>query len=100
MRWLGIALPHETEQAIVTAPAPLSKSIDICRENLRQILTYVADDLPIGINAESVSINRDEIDASIDLFLALTEIVSRARRADGTMPRRSPDVLRGSFGSH
>jgi 5,10-methylenetetrahydrofolate reductase len=75
MRWLGIALPHETEQAIVTAPAPLSKSIDICRENLRQILTYVAEDLPIGINAESVSINRDEIDASIDLFLALTETV-------------------------
>jgi len=55
--------------------APLSKSIDICRANLRQILDHVDKELPLGVNAESVSINRDEIDASIDLFLALTEMV-------------------------
>lgn len=73
MRWLGIAVPHEIEQAIVTAPAPLSKSIDICRANLRQILNYVDEDLLLGVNAECLSINRDEIDASTDLFLAPTE---------------------------
>jgi hypothetical protein len=75
MKWLGIAIPSETEHAIMEAPAPLSKSIDICRANLREILNHVDEDLPLGVNAESVSINRDEIDASIDLFLALTEIV-------------------------
>jgi len=77
MKWLGIAIPSETERAIMEAPAPLSKSIDICCANLRQILNHVDKDLPLGVNAESVSINRDEIDASIDLFLALTEIVQR-----------------------
>ena len=53
----------------------MSKSIDICTANLRQILNSVDVDLPLGVNAESVSINRDEIDASIDLFLSLSEIV-------------------------
>jgi 5,10-methylenetetrahydrofolate reductase len=75
MKWLGIAIPPEAKQAIMTAPAPLSKSIDICRANLRQILDYVDQDLPLGINAESVSINRDEIDASIDLFLTLADTI-------------------------
>jgi 5,10-methylenetetrahydrofolate reductase len=86
MKWLGIAIPNETEQAIMTAPAPLSKSIDICTANLRQILNSVDVDLPLGVNAESVSINRDEIDASIDLFLALSEIVQSwsDRRYDAT----------------
>ena len=86
IKWLGIAIPNETEQAIVTAPAPLSKSIDICTANLRQILNSVDVDLPLGVNAESVSINRDEIDASIDLFLALSEIVQSwsDRRYDAT----------------
>lgn len=75
MKWLGVTIPRETEQAILTAPAPLSKSIEICRANLRQILNYVGEDLPLGVNTESVSINRDEIDASIDLCLALTETI-------------------------
>jgi len=74
MKWLGISIPSETEHAILAAPAPLSKSIDICRANLRQILDHVDEELPLGVNAESVSINRDEIDASIDLFLTLTEM--------------------------
>jgi hypothetical protein len=32
--------------------------------------------LPLGVNVESVSINRDEIDASIDLFHALREVMN------------------------
>lgn len=83
MKWLGIAIPSETEQAILTATAPLSKSIEICRANLRQILNYVDQDIPLGINAESVSINRDEIDASIDLFLTLTDTIQCWSRPHG-----------------
>ena len=33
--------------------------------------------IPIGVNVESVSINRDEIDASIDLAHALKEILDQ-----------------------
>lgn len=82
MKWLGIAIPEETERAILGSPAPLARSIEICSDNLRQILDqdYVHE-LPLGVNTESVSINKDEIDASIDLFHALNRVLDRSERA-------------------
>jgi 5,10-methylenetetrahydrofolate reductase len=80
LRWLGVNLPPETERAILGAPQPLAKSIDICRENLRRILSHdYAKTIPLGVNVESVSINRDEIDASVDLFHALVEVLAEKR---------------------
>src|SRR5574341_1104928 len=77
LRWLGVNVPPETERAILGAANPIAKSIEICRDNLRRILDapYAAD-IPLGINVESVSINRDEIDASVDLFHALKEVLA------------------------
>jgi hypothetical protein len=76
MRWLGVGIAPETMQAILDAPVPISKSIQICCDNLRAILDqeYVRH-LPLGINVESISINREEIDASIDLFHALQAVL-------------------------
>jgi hypothetical protein len=39
-----------------------------------------AQHLPLGINVESVSINREEIDASIDLFHALQNVLHSFRQ--------------------
>ena len=80
LRWLGVNLPPETERAILGAPSPLVKSIDICRDNLRRILAHdYARTIPLGMNVESVSINKDEIDASVDLFHALAEVLAEKR---------------------
>jgi hypothetical protein len=77
VRWLGVNVAPETERAILGASNPLAKSIEICRDNLRRILEQpYAAAIPLGVNVESVSINRDEIDASIDLFHALREVMS------------------------
>lgn len=74
LRWLGVNVAPQTERAILGAASPLAKSIQICRDNLRRILDRpYRDAIPLGVNVESVSINRDEIDASIDLFHALRE---------------------------
>lgn len=74
LRWLGINVAPETERAILGAASPLAKSIEICRDNLRRILDGpYREAIPLGINVESVSINRDEIDASIELFHVLRE---------------------------
>lgn len=74
LRWLGVSVAPETERAILGAPSPLAKSIEICRDNLRRILdASYSDAIALGVNVESVSINRDEIDASVDLFHALKE---------------------------
>jgi hypothetical protein len=77
LRWLGVNVSSETERAILGAASPLAKSIEICRDNLRRILDGpYAGHVPLGVNVESVSINRDEIDASIDLFHALREVMA------------------------
>ena len=76
LRWLGVNVPAETERSILGASNPLARSIEICRDNLRRILDGgYAGAIPLGVNVESVSINRDEIDASIDLFHALREVL-------------------------
>ncbi|MBV9468368.1 MAG: hypothetical protein JOZ57_03930, partial [Abitibacteriaceae bacterium] len=38
MKWLGIAIPPSTEQAILEAASPLAKSIELCCANLKEIL--------------------------------------------------------------
>ena len=75
LRWLGVHVPADTERAIFGASHPLAKSIEICRDNLRRILDEpYSSSIPLGVNVESVSINRDEIDASIEMVHALTEV--------------------------
>jgi 5,10-methylenetetrahydrofolate reductase len=76
MKWLGVDLPPQCETAIFSDPSPLARSIEICRQSLRAILD-AADtrEVPLGINVESVSIYRDEIDASIELFHELKAIL-------------------------
>jgi hypothetical protein len=77
LRWLGVNVAPETERAILGAASPLAKSIEICRDNLRRILELpYARDIPLGVNVESVSINRDEIDASVELVHALREVLA------------------------
>jgi hypothetical protein len=74
LRWLGINVAPKTERAILGASNPLAKSIEICRDNLRRVLEGAyREAIPLGVNVESVSINRDEIDASVELFHVLKE---------------------------
>lgn len=75
VRWLGVAISDATAAAILNDPAPLSRSIAICCDLLRQVLDqpYV-ERIPLGICVESVSINKDEIAASIELAAALYEV--------------------------
>lgn len=81
MKWLGVQITPETEHAILGAASPLAKSIEVCRDNLRRILDqdYV-NVLPIGLNIESISITKDELAGSVDLFYALQEVVREYAR--------------------
>ena len=77
MRWLGVNIAPETARAILGAADPIARSIGICRDNLRAILDQpYASHIPLGVNVESVSINRDEIDASVELVHALREVLA------------------------
>lgn len=76
LRWLGVNFPLETEREIFSAQSPLQKSIEVCCATWRQILDSIEhSNIPLGINVESVSIKKDEMSASIDLFYSLQEIL-------------------------
>ena len=76
IRWLGITIADATATAILADNIPLRKSITICCDHLRAILSQnYTRTIPLGLNIESVSIYKDEIDASIELHHALHEVV-------------------------
>ncbi len=78
MKWLGISIPAETEQAILSSTAPLTESLKVCASHLSRILEAVgASEVPLGVNVESVSIRREEIEASVDLCHTLRQITER-----------------------
>ena len=77
LQWLGVRVPESVGQAILSSPTPLDASLEACAASLRAILeSGVGSRVPLGINVESVSIRREEIDASIALFGKLQEIVA------------------------
>ncbi|KXJ54062.1 hypothetical protein WNY58_04225 [Neptuniibacter pectenicola] len=76
MEWLGISVPEATKFRIIDAENPLQESTQICRNNLEQILEAVMPlNIPIGLNIESLTNRKEEIDASIRLFKLLKSIV-------------------------
>jgi hypothetical protein len=78
MRWLGVDVPDEAEERIFSAEDPVEASVRLCQENLARIVERTSDlAVPVGIAAESVSIRRDEIDASVELLSALQEELRR-----------------------
>jgi hypothetical protein len=75
IRWLGISIPDATAAAILNDDAPLSRSIAVCRDILRRVLDQpYTEHIPLGLCIESVSINKDEIAASIELAAALLDV--------------------------
>lgn len=72
MHWLGISVPAATRWRILDAEVPLSESIRICQNSLEQILgACLPLGLPLGLNIESLTNRKEEIDASIQLFRLL-----------------------------
>ena len=77
LKWLGVNIPPQTEREILSAQFPVQKSIEVCCTTLKQILEAIEPGtVPLGINVESVSIKKDEIEASIELFWELKNILA------------------------
>ncbi|MEP2651623.1 MAG: hypothetical protein ABJH06_06450 [Paraglaciecola sp.] len=72
IEWLGISVPEATRLRILNADSPLHESIRICSNSLQQILDAVISyDLPLGLNIESLTNRKEEIDGSILLYKLL-----------------------------
>lgn len=72
IEWLGVSVPEATSLRILNADKPLYESIRICTNSLQQILDAVLPyNLPLGLNIESLTNRKEEIDGSILLYKLL-----------------------------
>jgi hypothetical protein len=73
MKWLGISFPRWLENELRHSADTLERSIDLCQNVFAEVQEYARQKhLPIGINVESVSIRKVEVDASVELYRRLS----------------------------
>ena len=73
MKWLGISFPPWLEHELRHSSDILERSIDLCESVFVDVQHQAREkQLPIGINVESVSIRKSEIDASVELYQRLS----------------------------
>jgi len=81
MKWLGISFPRWLENELRFAPDPLTTSLTLCEHIFDEVWDYAKDKgLPVGINVESVSVRKSEIDASVELFRLLQRKMGKQQR--------------------
>lgn len=72
IEWLGISVPEATSLRILQSDNPLKESLLISRNNFEQILQACLPlGIPLGLNIESLTNRKEEIDAAILLFKLL-----------------------------
>lgn len=77
MQWLGIAFPRWLENDLRHAADPLAASLALCERVCAEAWDYArAKRIPLGVNVESVSIRRAEIEASTELLARLRRLVA------------------------
>ena len=72
MKWLGVAFPRWLENELLFARDPLAKSLELCERIFIEVWDFAREKgIPLGINVESVSIRKTEIEASVELLQRL-----------------------------
>ena len=72
MKWLGISFPRWLENDLRFASNPLAESVDCCERIFVEVLEYAREkQIPVGVNVESISIRKAEIEASVALLQRL-----------------------------
>jgi hypothetical protein len=80
MKWLGIAFPRWLENELRFAADPLSKSLDLCERIFAEVWDYAREKgIPLGVNVESVSIRKTEIEASVELLRLLRRRIDESK---------------------
>jgi hypothetical protein len=78
MKWLGISFPRWLENELRHSADTLERSVDLCEHIFTDVQDFARQKrLPIGINVESISIRKVEIDASVELYRRLSSRLGR-----------------------
>jgi 5,10-methylenetetrahydrofolate reductase len=69
MKWLGVSFPRWLENELRHSTDTLERSLELCERVFTDVQEYARDKgLPVGINVESISIRKAEIEASVELY--------------------------------
>lgn len=80
IKWLGMYVPEEVESRVFASESPVAESIKLLKEVLVEVLEQSAGSgVPLGINVESLSIFKEEIDAAHELFQSLQALLLNSR---------------------
>lgn len=72
LRWLGVDVPRWIENDLLHSANPLAASLEQAVVTAVELIDYCRRlGVPLGLNIESVSIRREEIEASVDLAARL-----------------------------
>lgn len=84
MRWLGISVPRWLENELLHSDDILSKSMDLSLRIFEELWNFAREkNIPVGCNIESVSVRKEEIDASVVLVGKVRAIMRSS--ADGSV---------------
>ena len=76
MSWLGIDVPRWLVTELTRSADPLTESYDQCLTNARALIGFCRRlGLPFGINVESLTNRKVEIEASVDLVREIGELL-------------------------
>jgi hypothetical protein len=76
MRWLGISVPRWLENELIHSDDILAKSMDLSLRIFEELWNFAREkNIPVGCNIESVSVRKEEIDASVVLVTKVRDIM-------------------------
>ncbi len=78
LRWLGISVPRWLENELLNAKDILGTSVDLCCQVFLDLLDFArSKQIPLGCNVESVSLKKEEIEASVELVQRIAQLLGR-----------------------
>lgn len=76
MEWLGIHIPDDIRESLKLCDDPVSHSVELATSIAKELIQYCQErSIPFGFNIESVAIRKVEIDASLELLNAVSQLL-------------------------
>jgi hypothetical protein len=93
MEWLGIHIPDDIKEGLKLCEDHVSHSLELATAIAKDLIEYCLEkSIPFGFNIESVAIRKVEIDASLELLNAVSELLKENGLRGGTEKLDEPLV--------
>jgi len=78
LEWLGIHIPDDMKEDLMTSPNPVQRSVEIAVGIATYLVQYCRErSIPFGFNIESVSVRKEEVEASLELLNTVRELMTK-----------------------